>query len=68
MEEVELMITKLKNAKACGNDLIRNEFLKNCPLQMRGIIVDFFNIVLDSGIVPSEWCIGMIIPIFKAQR
>ena len=32
---------------------------------MRTIIVDFFNIVLDSGIVPSEWCVGVIIPIFK---
>ena len=24
-----------------------------------------FNVVLDSGIVPTEWCIGVIIPIFK---
>ncbi|XP_030839274.1 uncharacterized protein LOC115923141 [Strongylocentrotus purpuratus] len=65
LEEVELMVNKLKNAKACGKDLIRNEFLKSCPLEMRRVIVDLFNIVLDSGIVPSEWCIGVIIPIFK---
>ena len=55
----------MKNAKACGNDLIRNDLFLNCPLEMRTIIVDFFNIVLDSGIVPFEWCIGVIIPIFK---
>ena len=57
MDERDLMIDKLKNAKACGNDLIRNEFLKSCPVELRRIIVDLFNVVLDSGIVPTEWCI-----------
>ena len=63
--EVELMIRKLKNSKACGKDFIRNEFLKNCPIEMLHVLVKFFNVVLDSGIVPTEWCIGIIIPIFK---
>ena len=64
-QEVELMIRKLKNSKACGKDFIRNEFLKNCPIEMLHVLVKFFNVVLDSGIVPTEWCIGIIIPIFK---
>ena len=64
-QEVELMIRKLKNSKACGKDFIRNEFLKNCPIEMLHVWVKFFNVVLDSGIVPTEWCIGIIIPIFK---
>ena len=64
LEEIESMINKLKNAKACGKDLIRNEFLKS-SLEMRRVIVDLFNIVLDSGIVPSKWYIGVIILIFK---
>ena len=25
----------------------------------------YFNIVLNSGIIPEEWCIGVIIPIYK---
>ena len=32
---------------------------------MLHVLVKFFNVVLDSGIVPTEWCIGIIIPIFK---
>ena len=65
LDEVELMINKLKNSKACGKDMVRNEFLKCSPLGIRKIIVNLFNIVLESGIVPSEWCVGVIIPIFK---
>ena len=64
-EEVELTIKKLKHSKACGKDIIRNEFLKNCPVEMLHVLVKLFNVVLDSGIVPTEWCIGIIIPIFK---
>ena len=40
-------------------------FFLSCPVELRRIIVDLFNVVLDSGIVPTEWCIAMIIPIFK---
>ena len=28
-------------------------------------IVHLFNIILDTGIVPSEWSIGLICPIYK---
>ena len=29
------------------------------------IIVRFFNIVLDTGCIPTDWCAGIIIPIYK---
>ena len=29
------------------------------------IIVSLFNAVLDSGVIPTDWCVGIIIPIFK---
>ena len=29
------------------------------------IFVKLFNIVLDTGIIPSDWCVGMIKPLFK---
>ena len=32
---------------------------------MKNAIVSLFNLVLKSGIVPSDWCIGIIIPLFK---
>ena len=65
LEEIKHIIKKLKNGKACGIDHVRNEFLKNCPDEILSIFVNFFNIVLKTGIVPDVWCIGMILPLYK---
>ena len=59
------MIKKLKNNKACGTDQIRNEFLKNSSPKAIEIVTKIFNIVLRSGIVPHDWSVGLIVPIFK---
>ena len=29
------------------------------------VIVNFFNVVLNSGVIPSNWCIGLIKPLYK---
>jgi hypothetical protein len=39
--------------------------LKNCPENVIDLVVNMFNLVLQSGIVPTEWCIGIIQPLFK---
>ena len=65
VNEIKFLISKLKSNKACGIDNIRNEFLKNCPCDMIEIITFLFNIVLQSGFIPSDWCIGLIMPLFK---
>ena len=59
--EISGIVKKLKSNKACGIDHIINEFLKYCPQPMLCIIVKFFNIVLNTGIVPYDWCVGIII-------
>ena len=64
-DEIKLLISKLKTNKACGIDSIRDEFLKYCPLDMIEIITLLFNIILKSGIIPTDWCIGMIMPLYK---
>ena len=64
-EEVHSAINRLKNNKAHGSDLIINEFLVNASCKMLFIFVKLFNIVLDTGIIPSDWCVGMIKPLFK---
>ena len=46
-------------------DLIINEFLKNCHDATIATLVNIFNIVLDSGIVPTSWTLGCIKPVFK---
>lgn len=32
---------------------------------MLNIIVKFFNLVLITGIVPTDWCLGVIKPLYK---
>ena len=64
-DEVCKQISKLNNNKAAGNDDILNEFLKNCPEKMIKLITKLFNIVLDSGYIPTEWTIGILVPLYK---
>ena len=65
--EVRNHIKSLNNNKACGFDQILNEHLKNCPDSLIKLITEYFNLILESGIVPSNWCVGMIQPIYKRK-
>ena len=51
-EEVRNDMHKLKNNKACGLDLILNEFLKHCGDCMISVYVKLFNVILKSGHIP----------------
>ena len=64
-EEVMNSIQNLKTNKTHGIDLILNEFLINSSSKMIDTFVKIFNLVLNTGHVPTEWCIGIIKPIFK---
>ena len=63
--EITDHIKSLKNNKSPGVDHILNEFLKFCPKELIVVIVQFFNIILDSGKIPNEWTIGLIKPLYK---
>ena len=65
--EADIMhaIKALKNNKSCGTDLILNEFLKCASGKMLNVFCKLFNIVFESGIVPSSWTEGIICPIYK---
>ena len=63
--DIEKLIKKLKNGKSSGCDNILNEFLKNSPETVIETITNLFNLVLKTGVVPSNWCVGVIIPLFK---
>ena len=65
MPEITAEIKLLKNNKACGVDNVINEFFKYCNNDCLELIVDFFNIVLNTGYVPTEWCLGIICPLYK---
>ena len=58
--EIKSVIKMSKNNKSPGA-----EFFKHCHIDCINIIVDFLNIVLYTGLVPTEWCLGIINPIYK---
>ena len=65
MEEVKLGIKQLTVNKAGGSDIILNDFLKYCHCDCIPVIVDFLSVVLNMGCVPTEWCLGLIQPLYK---
>ena len=64
-DEIRNAIKSLKNNKASGIDLILNEQLKILSHMISPILVNLFNLVFDTGIIPEAWTLGMIQPIFK---
>ena len=64
-EEVRNGIHKLKSNKACGLDLILNEFLKYSEDCMISVYVKLLNVILKSGHIPKDWAMGIILPIYK---
>ena len=64
MKRLANILKHYKN-KSPGIDNILNEFIKHCPDELISVIVKFFNVILDSGIIPSDWTIGIIKPLYK---
>lgn len=63
--EIQKCLNSLKNNKCSANDNIINEYLKNSSDVMMPIYISFFNLVLDTGIIPDPWLEGIIRPIYK---
>ena len=63
--EVNKLTNKLKNNKSSGIDNIINEFLKYSPESYKKLLVKLFNVILKTGIIPNEWSISFISPIYK---
>ena len=67
-DEVVKQMKKLKNNKAPGVDLVLNELFKSSSAPLVETIVKLFNlIVLDTGVIPSDWSIGMIKPLYRKR-
>ena len=66
--EIKRAGRKLKNNKACGQDMISNEMIK-CIIETRfiEIILRVFNLTFDKSQFPEIWKIGHIVPIFKGE-
>ena len=66
-EEIIEAIMHIKNEKSSGQDFILNEYIKASLETFLPIYNALFNIVLDTGVFPSDWNIGMISPIYKGK-
>ena len=62
---MEFGIKQLKVNNAGGSAIILNDFLKYCDCDCITVVVDFLNVVLNTGCVPTEWCSGIIWPLCK---
>ena len=65
VDEVEKSIHKLKGNKCPDPDNILNELLKYSPQIILELYTDTFNVILKCGVVPQQWCIGYIRPLYK---
>ena len=61
MNEVIESIEQMKKGKSAGHDKITPEMLKNVGPRGSQLIKEIFN----TGRVPEEWKIGIILPILK---
>ena len=67
-DEVQNAIVKVKNNKNCGTDQILNEYLKNTTSDCIKLYTKLFNVILNTGIVPEKWVIGVVVkPIYKGK-
>ena len=67
LDEIKKHIRNLKNNKACGYDLIINEFLKVSSDHVVNALLLAMNLVLKTGFIPEDWTIGTIRPLYKGK-
>ena len=65
-EEIRKAINQLHNGKSSGIDNIKNEHIKfTAHIMIPIYIKKLFNLILDCGIIPESWSIGIIKPSYK---
>ena len=62
---VKLKISKLKQDKAPGDDGITPKFLKEVVDKLAEPLTEIFNKSIIEGVVPQDWKIANVTPIFK---
>jgi hypothetical protein len=64
-EEILHCVKNLKNEKACGDDIIKNEYIKSSIDVFLPVYLKLFNCIFDSGIIPESWLTGNVKPIYR---
>ena len=63
--EVLHVLSKLKNSKAPGQDLVIGELLKYSSHIITDFLVNFFNALFLNGVYPEQWSESITFPLFK---
>lgn len=66
-QEIREAVSKLKSDKAAGIYEVLHEYIKSTGNIFMPIYVSLFNKILDSGIFPEDWTLGLIVLIFKKK-
>ena len=64
-EEIESVLQTMKCGKAAGTDGIKAEMFQCCSNLLMPYLVAIFNNIMSTGIFPSEWAKGIIVPLHK---
>ena len=56
VDEIRKCINSLKNNKSPGIDKVLNEYIKCTSDKMLPIYDKMFNLILETGIIPQNWC------------
>ncbi|ESO93899.1 hypothetical protein LOTGIDRAFT_104799, partial [Lottia gigantea] len=65
LQEVKAGINKLKTYKTHDSDDIIKKFMIFSVSKMLLLYVNLFNLILESGVIPTDWQLGNITPIYK---
>ena len=65
-DDVLRLLCGIKEGKATGPDGIPGRVLKACAFSASEVLSSLFRISLDSGVLPQEWKISNVVPVFKA--
>ena len=66
-EDIKRAIRHFKNKTSCGIDVILNEYLVSSTSKYIKLYTKLFNVILKCGIIPEEWSIGIIKPLYKGK-
>lgn len=65
IQEVELVVAKIKNNKSPGSDNLPGELLKYGGAALLSVLHDLITMIWRKEQLPSEWKIGIICPLYK---
>jgi hypothetical protein len=67
-DEVREVIAHLASGKAGGRSGLRNELVKHTSRSSAEVLAKYFNMLINTGFIPSAWRKAMIVPIPKKPR